>query len=370
MSEFARSAEGRASSRLDWVDTARGFCIILVVLMHVAGGLQIALERESWIGPFIDWAKQFRMPGFFLLSGLFASRLIGKSWPEFLDRRIVPLVYLYLLWLAIHSLLKFRSWGEGDAAALFGSYALGLIQPFGLLWFIYLLAVFFVVTKAMRGYPLVTWLVAAAIATVPVTTGWLLVDAFAAYFVFFLSGALFTPAIFRFADWVREHRTAALKLWLVWAAASALLAGLFGYQTLHETFAADLVLGHAGALGVIAFSALFAGHLGWIAYCGRNSLPIYLAFFIPMAATRIALIRTDLEFDVGTASLLLTLLCVALPLVLHRLVGGTMLRFLFERPRWFRLSFAGRRSVEAGAHGSAATTEGRSALPFKSPAER
>jgi uncharacterized membrane protein YcfT len=370
MSEFARSAEGGASSRLDWVDTARGFCIILVVLMHVAGGLQIALERESWIGPFIDWAKQFRMPGFFLLSGLFVSRLVGKSWPEFLDRRIVPLIYLYLLWLAIHSLLKFRSWGEGDAAALFGSYALGLIQPFGLLWFIYLLAVFFVMTKAVRAYPVTSWLVAAAIATVPVTTGWLLVDQFAAFFVFFLSGALFAPALLRFADWAREHRAAALKLWLGWAAVSALLAGSFGYQALHETFAADLVLGHAGALGVIAFSVLFAERLGWIAYCGRNSLPIYLAFFIPMAATRLLLIRSGAEFDVGLASLLIAGLCVALPLVLHRLTRGTMLGFLFERPRWLRLASADKRRAEPAARRSAPETQERAAPEFNSPAGR
>lgn len=370
MSDFTGAAPNRVASRLDWVDTAKGFCIILVVLMHVVVGFEVAQERESWIDPFIEWAKQFRMPGFFLLSGLFAPRLTGKSWPDFLDRKVAPLVYFYLLWLTIHCLLKFQSWGDGDVATLFSAYALGLVQPFGLLWFIYLLAVFFVMAKAVRGYPVASWLAAAAIATVPVATGWLLVDKFAAYFVFFLSGALSAPALFRFADWVRDHRDAALKLWLGWAVVSALLAGLFGYHALHETFGADLVLGHVGALGVIAFSALFAGRLGWIAYCGRNSLPIYLAFFIPMAATRVLLVRTEAEFDVGTASLLLAALCVALPLAFNRLVRGTMLRFLFERPRWFRLSPAGKRGAELSACRSAPETLDRAASELNSPAGR
>lgn len=370
MSEFTGSAPNRAASRLDWVDTARGFCIILVVLMHVVVGFEVAQGRESWIDPFIEWAKLFRMPGFFLLSGLFAARLVGTSWPELLDRKIAPLVYFYLLWLAIHSLLKFQSWGEGDAATLFGAYAFGLVQPFGLLWFIYLLAVFFLVTKAVRGYPVASWLAAAAIATVPVTTGWMLIDQFAGYYVFFLSGTLFASAIFRFADWIREHRATALKLWLVWVAASAFLTSLGGYEALHETFGADLVLGHAGAFGVITLSVLLAGRLGWVAYCGRNSLVIYLGFFIPMALTRVLLIKTEMEFDVGTASLLLTLLCVALPLALHRLVRGTIFGFLFERPRWFRLTPKAKRSAELPVRAPVAEPDGGAPPPFNTPAGR
>src|SRR5262249_50270475 len=41
-------------------------------------------------------------------------------------------------------------------------YALAFIEPFGTLWFIYLLPIFFVVTKAVRRVPF-TWLAAAAL---------------------------------------------------------------------------------------------------------------------------------------------------------------------------------------------------------------
>ena len=36
------------------------------------------------------------------------------------------------------------------AAGLLKAYALGFVEPFGTLWFIYMLAVFFVVAKAAR----------------------------------------------------------------------------------------------------------------------------------------------------------------------------------------------------------------------------
>ena len=41
-------------------------------------------------------------------------------------------------------------------------------------------------------------------------------------------------------------------------------------------------------------------------YCGQNSIVIYLAFFLPMAATRIALLKTGIITDLGTISLLVT----------------------------------------------------------------
>jgi len=351
MSEFAGPVRNSVPVRLDWVDTAKGFCIILVVLMHVVAGFEVSLERTNWIDPFIDWAKLFRMPGFFLLSGLFVSRLVERDWPEFLDRKIAPFVYFYLLWLAINCVLKFPTWGDGDIGTLLGAYALGIVQPFGILWFIYLLAGFFAVTKLVRYHPLVTWLAAAALALVPVETGWLLVDRFAEYYVFFLSGALFASKIFAMADWVRSNRGAALLFWLAWVAVTAFLTSLGGYAAIYETPGAALILGHAGALGIITLSVFLAGRVGWLDYCGRNSLPIYLAFFIPMALTRVLLIKSGLSFDAGEVSLLLTVVCVIVPLAVHKLLAGTPLAFLFERPRAFRIAprrAASERAVASG----------------------
>ena len=53
--------------RIDWVDYAKGICIILVVLMHANGGVEKLLGTETWFNGFIAWAKPFRMPDFFLI---------------------------------------------------------------------------------------------------------------------------------------------------------------------------------------------------------------------------------------------------------------------------------------------------------------
>ena len=41
-------------------------------------------------------------------------------------------------------------------------------------------------------------------------------------------------------------------------------------------------------------------------YCGRNSIVIYLAFFLPMAATRQLLAKTGWIADIGSRSALVT----------------------------------------------------------------
>jgi uncharacterized membrane protein YcfT len=101
----------------------------------------------------------------------------------------------------------------------------------------------------------------------------------------------------------------------------------------------SLALGFAGAAAVIAISVLLAqlSVLDVIRICGQNSIVIYLAFFLPMVVTRIALVKTHVVTDPGTVAALVTLAAVAAPLILHRFVRGTRLDFLFERPARFRL---------------------------------
>lgn len=324
------------AGRVDWVDTGKGICIVLVVLMHVAGGLESAEGHGNWIDPLIDWAKQFRMPGLFLLSGLFLPRLVGLGWQAFLDRKIVPLAYFYLLWFAINAVLRFPPWGEAGLSGFMRAYAFGLVEPFGVLWFIYLLAVFFFVSRALWRWRAIALSGAALLALKPLATGWTVPDQFTAYYVFFMAGAMYSADIRAGAAWAASHRGRALALWGVWLALSVFATVLVGHEVLSAAPGVHLLLGAAGAGGIVLGSVLLAGRIPWLDYYGRNSLPIYLAFFVPMVIGRTALLKSGLEVDLGLAALVLTALCVALPLALHRMVRGTRLTFLFARPSWLR----------------------------------
>ena len=67
------NTSGGHRSRHDWVDFAKGFCIVAVVTMWVVGEMQGYVNRgeAGWLGYFAVFAKPFRMPDFFLISGLF-----------------------------------------------------------------------------------------------------------------------------------------------------------------------------------------------------------------------------------------------------------------------------------------------------------
>jgi fucose 4-O-acetylase-like acetyltransferase len=81
-----RPAESFArSSRLTWVDTAKGFGIILVVLGHALRGLVSSeiLTSTPLVRFADDWIYAFHMPLFFFLSGLFLFRSTSKAWADF-----------------------------------------------------------------------------------------------------------------------------------------------------------------------------------------------------------------------------------------------------------------------------------------------
>ncbi len=89
---------------------------------------------------------------------------------------------------------------QHGAAATLQLYALSFIEPFGTLWFIYLLPVFFVVTKLMRAVPpLVIWLAAAGLEAATIETGWTVIDEFANRFVYFYTGYWLAAHIFKLA---------------------------------------------------------------------------------------------------------------------------------------------------------------------------
>ena len=136
------------SARIDWVDYAKGICIVMVVMMHSVLGVEAAAGESGFMHALVAFAKPFRMPDFFLISGLFLSVVIDRDWRTYLDRKVVHFAYFYLLWVTIQFGFKASSFAAESGWAHVGVlYLESFIEPFGTLWFIYLLPVFFVVTK-------------------------------------------------------------------------------------------------------------------------------------------------------------------------------------------------------------------------------
>jgi uncharacterized membrane protein YcfT len=216
-------------------------------------------------------------------------------------------------------------------------YLVAMIDPFGSLWFIYLLPIFFVTVRLLRrAPPLLVWLAAAALEVAPIETTWVVIDEFAARFVYFYSGYLLMAYVMRFAEAAGSHAGRALLFVML----SAIVNGAFVLSGYADLAFVSLVLGYLGAAALIAASVLLAQRqwLQALRYCGQHSLAIYLSFFLPVAIARTASLRFGVVTDIGTISLLVTIAGVLGAVLIYRLLRGGKTRFLFERPDRFRLA--------------------------------
>jgi uncharacterized membrane protein YcfT len=323
------------SPRVDWVDYAKGICIVMVVMMHSVLGVELAAGESGFMHAVVMFAKPFRMPDFFLISGLFLAVVIDRDWRTYLDRKVVHFAYFYVLWVTIQFGFKAPSFAAESSWAHVGfEYLESFIEPFGTLWFIYLLPIFFVVIKLTRNVsPIMVWLVAAALEMSHAATGWTVIDEFGARFVYVYSGYLFADYVFALSDRARARPWLALAALALWAIVNGSLVAL-GYS---EWPLISLTLGLAGACAIVTIGTLLA-RMNWLnslRFCGERSIIIYLAFFLPMASTRTLLLKSGIIHDIGAVSLIVTIVGVVGSLLIWRVALAAKANFLFERPAAF-----------------------------------
>ena len=341
-------------AHLAWIDVAKGFCLVAVVTLYTTTHITEGLGRPSWIQAWVAFAQPFRMPDFFFLSGILLGRVIDRPWPDYLDRKVVHYLWFFFLWSALYYVLRLASDGPSDmprgvAAEFVKSMTWG---PFAMLWFIQMLPVYFVLTKLVRRLPWPLVLAAAAVwHWLPIDTGWSQVDRAGQRYVFFFAGYALAPWVIRFAAWAAGQPRKARSLIALWVVTNASFVGL-DWAPVHPM---PLVLGLAGAMGVIAVSVQLQGHGPGrlLARLGARSLPIFLGFFLPMVALErlwhAAARGTPLwTFDAGLLSILLAAASIGLALLGWRLLRGSWLCWLYQRPAWARLKPAESAVPETG----------------------
>jgi len=328
---------------------AKGLSIFLVVMMYAASSVG---EDTGGVGVLhwaIAFATPFRMPEFFLISGLFLSQVIDRPWRAYADRRVVHYLYFYVLWALIHIVFKVGLLATDPVGAV-EQIAWAVVQPYGVLWFIYMLAVVSAVTKLLHTLRAPVWAVfgvAAILQMATIHTGSYLVDQFAEYFVFFYAGYVGAPLLFRLADWAADNAALTGVGLLVWAIINAALVFSPGFEMhpIHPVMGyaglpgLHLVLALVGTAALCAAAALLTRlpFMDWLRWMGSKSLVIYVAFVLPMGIARTVLIKLGVD-EPTVLSLAIMAISIISPLVLYWIVERVGFgRFLFERPAWAHL---------------------------------
>jgi len=133
-------------SRLSWIDYARGIAIILVAYRHVYEGAKesgIAVQNYIFLEYINIFFYSFRMPLFFILSGVFITKSLQKrGFKAYLETKARSILYPYFLWgfLQLSLQIVFTRYTNGHPTFL--SYLNLFYQPREVAQFWYLYALF------------------------------------------------------------------------------------------------------------------------------------------------------------------------------------------------------------------------------------
>ncbi|WP_196215795.1 acyltransferase family protein [Microbacterium sp. ZXX196] len=327
------------NQRIAWPDAARGLAIILVVLHH--GIIYAAVE--GLVAPFwvamTEFLRTMLMPLFFMAAGLFAVKWVTGPWRSLFRSKVLLFAWVFVLWVVMRWIvLNLIAGADSETGIL--QLPLHMVWPIGG-WFIFVLAIFFVVARLMKNVPLIAQLLGAG----AVSAVWFSIDAgnivgnnawdgIPLFYFFFVVGCYGRSSILHLVDTLRVCQGAAVLA--LWATAYFLLKsfGLVGAPGL------SFVLRCLGLMaGVVIAKAL--ADVVVLRHLGQRTLPIYMSHSLWFAL--VVWISTLLVHPSPTAGWLVPLAVGILGLAAGYASGWLAprlrLQWLFATPSWVRRVF-------------------------------
>jgi len=333
-------------SRMPWVDYLRGIAIILVVYRHALIGIERSgLDVPAYLVNANMIFYSFRMPLFFIVSGLFINgSLLKKKAGQLILIKFENLIYPYIIWAIIQISLQIILKPYVNSDRGLQDYAYILYQPRGLDQFWYLPALFntsviyiLIKTKLKPGaiaqiaFGLTVYFLAPFVGKISMLSDWM------EFYLFFalgdiLSNFFFTEKVQRF------FRNPVSLLCMI-----PVFAGMqLFYLTQAEIFYHDVPLGQAEFLVIaligcltmfmLAFQFQQFNVLRFLRVLGFHSLFIYVMHVLVIAFIRVVFTKF---LGIHEPALVLCL-CIAtgvtLPVIVYNL-------FIKDHFAWFLFTY-------------------------------
>ncbi len=333
-----------AQQRLDWVDYARGIAIIFVVFRHTMVGLnRSGLMVPHWLYQVQEFTVNFRMPAFFMLSGIFlAKAVLKRDIADVFKKKTYTLLYPYLLWTTIFITIQIFLSGYTNASRTPEDYLDIILQPRSLDHMWYLLALF--TTTCL--YLLSSRLIPSAVAqlTLGVILHFLsyyvreysLVSDLGYYYIFLVLGVALSQNLIASQD---QHKYELLKIVLL------LLPFFVAAQWYWLEYGKETISMMPVSLAIILLACVFFYFFcRWarqqqiftgLINIGRHSVYIYILHLLIIAGFRIFatnVLHLQNIYLLVTGSLLLS---IVLPIIAYRYLGKYGFHYLFslEKPK-------------------------------------
>jgi fucose 4-O-acetylase-like acetyltransferase len=332
-------------SRLYWVDYLKGIAIILVVYRHSLLGIQSSgiavpayLENANMI------FYSFRMPLFFMLSGIFISRSLAKrSVKQFITSKFETLLYPYFIWVFIQVTLQIILSGFTNSNRGLIDYTYICYQPRNLDQFWYLPALF----NATVVYVLIKknitrqwWLLlmialgfyflSAYLQNISMLSDWM------EFFVFVALGDVISQLFFheKVQKFFKSYLTLLLALPVFIVVQMYYLAHDMYYLTTQTIRAEFLIIALVGCFTMLALSFRLQclNIFSWLRILGYHSIYIYVMHVMIAALTRNVLTHV---LDVHNVFIILFTCIITgavLPVIIYNL-------FIHNNFGWFLVSY-------------------------------
>lgn len=271
---------GEDQSRLVWMDFARGICILLVIVFHARPAMQVyapmSLTEPFLLDTFNRFFAPYRMPLLMFLSGMLLHKSLAKDTRHYVQGKFTQIFWPFLIF---SMLILF----VGDRLTLINMLKVPISSP-TLLWYLWFLVAFYLLTLAFVKARVPLWAVAvASLALVPFLPDIQRIPRFAFLFFFFLAGHLAMTMMHRSARGTLQ--LGPLPLGRLTGAIGLVLTVIGGYISVTGGSIKYDVLHVWAPLG-LAVLMLTVGPLyrttsatAWLEWIGRNSLVFYVIHF-------------------------------------------------------------------------------------------
>ena len=340
--------------RETWIDYARGIAIILVLYRHVFEGIKnagIAVEQYLFIEHFNIMFFSFRMPLFFIVSGIFVESSLNKrGLTGFVSTKVKTILYPFFLWGILQITLQLILSKYVNSNRTIYSYLDLLYAPRAIDQFWYLYALFNVSVLYAIGVavfklkPVVNILIGAVLYFISTAAhqsniGLGFLGDILHYYIFYSIGDFFSNAIRKKENQQYFESWKLLGLLLVPFFATQyyflkqnLLHPYAGYEYV-EYYQPILFIAIAllGCMFVLALSFFLQKlkAIPWLHVLGSHSLYIYVSHVIVLAAVRIFITKVLGIYNVPLLLILGIGLGLLIPVLFYKAACQFNMRWLF-----------------------------------------
>jgi fucose 4-O-acetylase-like acetyltransferase len=327
-------------SRLYWVDYLKGIAIILVAYRHVLLGIQRSglTIPDAYINANMIFYS-FRMPLFFMLSGIFISRSLAKrSVKQFISTKFETLLYPYLIWVTIQVTLQILMTSFTNSDRTLIDYTYIFYQPRNLDQFWYLPALFnsTVIFVLLKKYVNGKWWLQIALGIgfyflSPYLQNISMLSDWMEFYIFVAIGDAISEVFFK------ERVQSIFKNYLTLILATPVFIFAQVYYLNHQTTQLQfLTIAFIGCFTMLSLAFIFQRLkvLPFLRIIGYHSLIIYVMHVMIAALARIFLMHV-LHIN---NSIIILFTCIAigaiLPVIIYNLlIRDNILWFLFTYKR-------------------------------------